>query len=302
MYSIGIDIGGMSAKVGVVEDSRLPQSPMLQATYTIPTNHRTEYEVFLSDICHVIERIISESGKVNLKMIGISSFGLIDTHKGKIIFSNNVNWENVNIVSDISSRFQVPVKIANDAKCALLAEAVIGSGKDYDRVCMLTIGTGVGGGFLTGKKLDGGTPHSDAAGILGHMSMITGGKQCTCGRRGCLEAYASSTAIMSLYKEKTGQEISTKEIFERIRMGEKEATEVGLEFRYYLGEGLVNIANILRPEVIVIGGGVSKSADVFMEYLQERVNREAYAGAAVPVQITVATLGNEAGMIGATLL
>ncbi len=295
MYSIGIDIGGMSAKIGVVESNEV------KVFRTIPTNSDIEYGSFLQEVFDTIEELTASNGKQTLDKIGISSCGLIDTDKGKITYSNNIKWEDRNIVIDIKNKFAVPVRIANDAKCAVLAEAVIGAGKDYDRVCMITIGTGVGGGFITGKKLELGSLYRDASGILGHISVVAGGRQCTCGRKGCLEAYASSTAIMASYKEKTGNMITTKEIFERIRF-EAAAREVYEEFLYYLGEGLISICNVLRPEVIVIGGGVSNSADLYTGYLEKYVNHGVYGGKAIPVVITAAELGNEAGIIGATLL
>lgn len=295
MYSIGIDIGGMSAKIGVVREGKILKNS------TIQTSSDMVYSNFLTQVISVVEALITEAGEVPV-MIGISSCGLIDSNAGRITYSNNIKWEDKSIVSDLKEHLGVPVKIANDAKCALLAEAVLGAGKDYDRVCMITLGTGVGGGFITCKKLDLGTPYADAAGILGHMSVAAGGRQCTCGHRGCLETYASSTAIMASYRERTKEELTTKEIFERVRQGEPAATSVFEEFRYYLGEGLVSFGNILRPEIIIIGGGVSNSADLFIDYLEDYVNDKIFGGNVIPVRIAAAMLGNDAGMIGATLL
>lgn len=296
MYSIGIDIGGMSVKIGVVENNRVT------VVQTIPTNRSLEYSSFITMVSEVTELLISNTGKGAPEMIGISSCGLINSRDGKITYSNNIRWEDKSIISDLKDRFQVPVRIANDAKCALLAEALLGAGKEYDRVCMITIGTGVGGGFLSGKKLDIGNPYSDASGILGHMTVEAGGRQCTCGHRGCLEAYASASALIASYQNKTGQEITAKEIFDRVRSGETSAIAVFHEFLSYLGDGLVSFGNILRPEVIIIGGGVSYSAELFVSYLEDYVNRNIYGSGALPIKITSAMLGNDAGMIGATLL
>ena len=296
MYSIGIDIGGMSAKVGAIQDGKITQ------IQTIPTNSKMEYNNFLAKLVSVLEGLLLENGKEKLKMIGISSCGLINTVEGKIKYSNNIRWDDKSIAFDIRDRFQVPVRIANDAKCAALTEAVLGAGKDYDRVCMITLGTGVGGAFVKGKHLDQGNPYADASDILGHLTVVAGGRQCTCGRLGCLEAYASATALMASYTERTGSNITAKEIFDRVRQGEKEAAEVFEKFQYYLGEGLITIGNILRPEVIVIGGGVSKSADLYISYLEDYVNDRIYGGQSLPIHIAAAKYGNDAGMIGATLL
>lgn len=296
MYSIGIDIGGMSAKLGVVENG------MIKNSRIIPTSSNLEYEHFLSQIEAAYGELVAMEKEQGPRIIGISSCGLIDSSQGRITYSNNIKWENKNIAADLEKKLHVPVKLANDAKCALLAEAVIGAGKAYDRVCMITLGTGVGGAYITGKRLETGNPYADASGILGHIIVNAGGRECTCGHRGCLETYASSTAIMTSYKEKTGAWKTTKDIFDQVRMGDPVSKEVLDEFKYYLGEGLVSIGNILRPQIIIIGGGVSKSSDLFIPYLEEYVNNGIFGGNAIPVCIREAELGNDAGMIGATLL
>jgi glucokinase len=134
------------------------------------------------------------------------------------------------------------------------------------------------------------------------MIIETGGRQCTCGHRGCLEAYASASALIASYKNKTGQAVNAKDIFDRVRSGEAAAIAVFHEFCRYLGDGLVSFGNILRPEIIVIGGGVANSADLFINYLEDYVNKGIYGSKALPIKIAAAVLGNDAGMIGATLL
>lgn len=293
MYAIGIDIGGMSAKIGLVNRDAL----LLEER--IPTGSDLDYEVFLDRVCEKIESIKS---KYPVEKVGISSCGLIDRAKGTIAYSNNIRWENKPIVSDLHARTALPVAIANDAKCAALAEAVCGAGRDYDRVCMITLGTGVGGCFIRGKQLDAGNAYADAEGILGHITVENNGRPCTCGRKGCLEAYASATAIMQRYAEKAGLSLTAKEVFQRAAAEEQAAVETVEEFQAYLAQGLASLVNVLRPEIIVLGGGVAGAAEMFLPYLRERVNREAYGGAWLPVKIVTAKLGNEAGMIGAALL
>ena len=147
-----------------------------------------------------------------------------------------------------------------------------------------------------------GSVYGDGDGILGHITVEHNGRKCTCGRRGCLEAYASAGAVVRTYQEKTGYELSAREIFGRVRTGERAAKETVALFTHYLAEGLVSLVNVLRPEIIVIGGGVSESADLFLGELRETVNREVYGGSLLPVTIEEAKLGNQAGMIGAALL
>lgn len=293
MDSIGIDIGGMSAKIGVVREGAVIFETR------IPTKSDIAYDDFLSEILTKIQAIRRE---YDIKKIGISSCGLIDSAKGAILYSNNIRWDNKSIVWDLSSATGLPCAIANDAKCAALGEAVWGAGKDYRRMCMITLGTGVGGGFVRDKHLDAGDPYADADGILGHITVENGGRQCTCGRRGCLEAYASATAIMQSYFGRTRERLTAREIFENAANGEAPAVETVEEFQYYLGQGLASLVNVLRPEIIVIGGGVAGSSEMFLPYLREVVNREAYGSTLLPVKIEAAALGNTAGIIGAALL
>ncbi len=296
MYSIGIDIGGMSVKIGTVVNN------VVTSFKSLPTSSNIDYDEFIADVSNIIKELMSEISDDKLSMIGISSCGLIDSSKGKILYSNNIKWEDKNILADIQKIFNVPAKIANDAKCALLAEAVLGESKEFDRVCMITIGTGVGGGFIQGKKLDATNFYAEASGILGHITIVSKGRKCTCGHEGCLEAYASATALINSYAEKTGNKVSAKDICDKVRLGEEEAIEVFNEFLDYLGDGLVSLGNALRPEVIVIGGGVSQSSDLFLDYLNDYVNKRIFGGAMLPIKIIPATLANDAGIVGATLL
>lgn len=297
MHAIGIDIGGTSAKIGVILEGKVVRQER------IPTGSELDYELFMEETGKRIRALCAE---YSAERAGISSCGLIDKRSGSILYSNNIRWEKKRIAADLAQRTGLAVRIANDAKCAALAEAVLGAGKGYGRVCMITLGTGVGGAFIRGGRLDEGTgrgsAYADGDGILGHITVEHNGRECTCGRRGCLEAYASAGAIVRTYQERTGYELSAREIFERARTGERAAKETVALFTHYLGEGLVSLVNVLRPEIVVIGGGVSESADLFLGELREKVNREVYGGSLLPVTIAQAQLGNRAGMIGAALL
>lgn len=293
MYTIGIDIGGTSAKIGLLLDGVLVKEER------IPTGSDLDYDPFVTLLC---DRVAALCGKFPVEKVGISSCGMIDRARGCISYSNNIRWKNKNLTGDVAKRIGLPVKIANDAKCAALAEAVMGAGRNYSRVCMITLGTGVGGCFIRNKKLDEGNAYADADGILGHITVEAGGRLCTCGRRGCLEAYASASAVMNTYREKTGISLSAQEIFQRARAGEEPAKKTVELFCHYLADGLVSLVNVLRPEIIVLGGGVAGSGEDFIPYLQEAVNTLSYGGTILPVKIAVAELGNRAGMIGAALL
>lgn len=296
MYTIGIDIGGMSAKLGLLQDHQIVQESVIK------TGAEMGYGTFLLLLKKEINALLEQTPLRQVQQIGISSCGLIDSKKGSIVYANNLPWKDRNMAGDLSEVFGVPVKIANDAKCAALAEAVCGAGKEYERVCMITLGTGVGGAFLCGGTLSMRNPYGDADGILGHIGVESGGRLCTCGRRGCLEAYASATAVMKRYEEWSGERCSAKEIFDRARAKEELAGKVIQEFKYYLGEGLTSLVNVLRPEVIVIGGGMAAGADLFLKELNQTVNEQAFGGSILPVHIVPAALGNKAGIIGASLL
>lgn len=296
MYSIGVDIGGTSAKIGIVVDNKITHLE------TIPTNIDIDYDYFVQSIFKVIDGLRLKMNNEKPKIIGISSCGLIDTKKGSIVYSNNIRWDNKNIVKTFEDKYLTTVKIANDAKCALLAEAVLGDAKNYTRVCMITLGTGVGGGFIKNKSLDSSSFSADVDGILGHTILVSKGKECTCGNKGCFEAYCSATALINSYREKTGIELNAKEICDKVRNKDEIAMTVFQDYKNYLVDGLVSISNILRPDIIVIGGGLSKSSDLYIDYLCENVNCKLYGGTIVPIKIVRATLENDAGIIGATLL
>lgn len=292
MYRIGIDIGGMSAKFGLVEKDRVLEERVLE------TGADISYGKFLDDASDVVAALC-ENRKV--EAVGISSCGLINSGQGKIVYSNNIGWEDKRIAADLLERTALPVRVANDAKCAALAEAVYGAGRAYQRVCMITLGTGVGGGFVCGGRLPAGL-YADADGIMGHITVERGGRLCSCGRKGCLEAYASATAVMGAYREMTGENLAAKEIFMRAKAGESAACKVLSEFRYYLAEGLISLVNVLRPEVVIIGGGLCASSALFIKEVEEQVNRYAFGGDRLPVKVVPAELGNRAGIIGAALL
>lgn len=293
MYSIGIDIGGMSAKIGLVCDGKLLQEQR------IVTESQLDYETFVGQLCEVIRAMQQQ---YPVEKVGISSCGLIDSARGTIVYSNNIRWDEKSIVSDIQQRTGLPGAIANDAKCAALAEAVLGAGKNDNRVCMITLGTGVGGGFVCGKRLGSGDRYADADGAMGHITVENNGRPCTCGRKGCLEAYASATAIMQTYREKTNEDKTALEIFQAAARMEPAAVETVEQFQYYLAQGLASLVNVLRPDVIVLGGGVAGSAEQFLPYLRKTVNEEIFGGNFLPVRIVTAELGNTAGILGATLL
>lgn len=293
MKALGIDLGGTSAKIGVVE-----KGAVLRST-EVPTRKDSDYAGIVEDITTAAKAL---AAGCNIKKAGIGSPGLIDTVSGKVCYSNNIRWSDHPLRDDIASALGVPAAIANDAKCAALGEAVYGAGKGYSRVAMLTIGTGVGGGFAVNGKLDCGNPYADASGIFGHMVLFPDGKACNCGRKGCVESYCSATAVATRAQSVFGKPMTAKEVFAAAADGNRVAKKIVDDFSLYLATAMVNLANILRPECFVIGGGVAGSAAQFLPTVRRILRKEIYGEKYAPVEVFSAALGNTAGIIGATVL
>jgi predicted NBD/HSP70 family sugar kinase len=193
------------------------------------------------------------------------------------------------------------VRIANDADCAALGEAVAGAGKDYSDVVMFTLGNGVGGGIiLNGEVFEGGMLGGSE---VGHMVIKANGRQCTCGRKGCLEAYASVPALIKAGSQAAGREMSLDEIFELASKGDTAMKEVLEQYELMLGTGIVNIVNMYRPQLILLGGMISEHADVLLDPIRKMMKEDCFGGphGMIP-EIAVAELGTNASMIGAANL
>lgn len=293
---LGIDIGGTDTKIGLVDIHN-----KLIASELIPT--------VCGDAAEMIRRIGEKSAELLEKQgiameqcvgAGIGVPGTIDCEKGVVRYSNNIRWEGVELVKEIEKYLPIPVQIANDADCAALGEAVSGAGREYQDVIMLTLGTGVGGGIIQNGEIYHGKGLGGSE--LGHMVIVEGGEPCTCGRKGCLEAYASATALRREAKRAVGKELSAEEIFEAA--GEDTALkEVVDSYIRRLGVGIVNIVNIFRPQLVLLGGGVSAQGEMLLKPLREMLQSGCFGGenGELPA-IEIAALGNEAGMIGAASL
>ncbi|MGN0813413.1 MAG: ROK family protein [Candidatus Coproplasma sp.] len=309
MYYIGIDLGGMSAKCAVLVDG------VLCGVCRCKTDKNNTPEQTATDLAVLAEQAIAQSGiaKEQIGGIGIGSPGIIDSEKGIVASWANFGWENVKLSKLVSEKAGLPVYVLNDANAATYGEYAYGSAKKYRSAVMLTIGTGVGGGIvIDGKLIEG---NGGAGAELGHEVIRFGGEKCSCGRRGCLEAYASATALirqtkkaMTLHSESLlwqlcNQDIDRvngKIIFEAFNSGDKTAKTIVNKYLGYLSEGVVNYVNIFRPEAIIIGGGISAQGKVITKPIQRKVNRFMLGGKNSPsVKVVAATLGNDAGIYGA---
>lgn len=290
MKTLGIDLGGTQIKCGIIENGRVLEKVQCD------TPSGRGYGGILSVLIKISESMLKSHP--DTCHIGLAAPGIIDTASGIIRYSNNLDWHEVPICADLQHAVGKEVRIANDALCAALGEALYGAGRGFSRVAMFTIGTGVGGGFVRDGKLEADS-YGSMAYIFGHSIIEFEGRLCNCGRRGCLETYASANAIVKHSTLTSQVKITAKEIFESARTGDIPAKEIVQEFLEYLSEGVINIANILRPHVIIIGGGVSASADLILPAVNEAVQKGVYGFEYAKVQVVPAELGNDAGFVGA---
>ena len=312
MYYIGIDVGGMSIKGGLVTENGA-----IVARHTVETQRYDENYGIADDLRKVIDGVLA-AGNTDLSQIvgiGIGQPGSVDSERGIIRYSNNIPLENIPVVAQLKQYYDVPVYINNDANCAALGEYVFGAGKGYRDIVFVTLGTGVGSGIIIDGKLFEGRECAGAE--AGHMVIVCGGEPCNCGRRGCWEAYASVSALIrqtkaamekdpsSLMHEEAAAEgkVSGKTAFVAAKRGDRTAQEVVDKYIYYVGEGLVNLADIFRPAAILLGGAISKEGERLTVPLQKKMNAEAFGSKFNPgIAVKIASLRNDAGILGAAAL
>ena len=309
-YYIGIDLGGTFIKGGIVDDLG-----NILISDKVPTESENGAGSVALNIANLCKRLLEQVNMTANDIVGIGMGvpGMIDSAKGEVLYSNNLDWEHFFISDEVEKQTGLPVKIANDANVAALGETKFGCGKDYNNTIMLTLGTGVGGGVIINGKLFEG--NGSAGAELGHSVIVAGGEQCTCGRKGCLEAYASATALIrdtkramladkqsKMWKIGSIENVSGKTAFD-YKDVDKTAKLVVDGYIEKLGVGITNIANEFRPEAVILGGGVCAQGDNLIKPLQEFVNKEIFAGNKGPqVKIITATLVNNAGLLGAAAL
>ena len=310
---IGIDIGGTATKIGLVDAHQ-----KIIDTLTISTKTGRSAEEIIADIGKGALELL-EKNQIPVEQctgVGIGVPGTVDRKNGTVVYANNMQWENVPLIQEIGQYLPLPVEIANDADCAVLGEMYAGAAKGYSNVVMLTLGTGVGGGVvLDGRLFDG---RLAGGSELGHMVVCAGGEQCTCGRKGCLEAYASATALVrdakramkkdeeSLLWKLCGSDagqMTAKMVFDAAEQGDASAAHVIDSYVEHLSTGIVNIVNIFRPEVFLLGGGVAGQGKKLTDRINRNLAKYCYAGnrGGIP-EVRTAELGNRAGMIGAANL
>lgn len=311
-YFIGIDLGGTNIKAGVVNENY-----EIIAKATCKTNLPRPAEDICADMAKVSLEAVEKAGLTvdDIECIGIGTPGIANSADGVIEYSNNLGFDNVPVVELMRKHIDKPVYVENDANAAAYGEFVAGAAKGANNAVAITLGTGVGGGIIINGKIYSGSNFAGAE--IGHMVIEVDGPQCTCGRKGCFEVFSSATGLIRMTKEameadkqslmwemsKDDDHISARLAFNAMRAGDKSATEVVNKYIKYLAAGITNTINIFQPDILCIGGGVCNEGDPLLVPMKELVAKEVYTRASKKnTQIVIASLGNDAGIIGAAFL
>ncbi len=317
MYRIGIDLGGTNIAAGIVNEEF-----KIIAKDSVPTEASRPSDEITADIAALCRKLCSDNNIAlsDITSIGIASPGIVSDETGEIIYTNNLPFKHYPILPILKKELGVKeMHIENDANAAAWGEAIAGAAKGSKSSVMITLGTGVGGGIIDdGKVLKG---FNSAAGELGHIVIQVDGRPCSCGRRGCWEAYSSATGLITTTREKleecekagrktvmtelvkTAGKINGRIAFDGKRLGDEAACEVVDEYAKYLASGLASMINIFQPEVVSIGGGISNEGQYLLDLITPLVLAQTYGTGNVPSPaIRIATLRNDAGIIGAAVL
>lgn len=306
-YVIGIDLGGTKIN-GALADM---QGKVI-SQHIMPTNAFEGETKVLNRIFQVIEKVLVDADKTveEIKAIGIGSPGPLDAKQGIIISTPNLPFDNFQLVKPISEKFNIPTYLDNDANVAAIGEHIFGAGKGTENMVFVTVSTGVGGGaIINGKIYRGNTCNALE---IGHTTLEKDGPRCNCGNYGCVEALASGTAIKNRGKEavargeetslKNYEKITSYEVFQEAKKGDKVASEIVDGCLNYLGICVANIVATFDPEMVIIGGGVANAGSVVFDKVKEVVRERCFESMANSCSIVPAGLGNDAGVIGAVAL
>lgn len=313
MYYIGIDLGGTKIAAGIVDENG-----KIIKKDSMPTGRTRKSEEIVNDICMLIRKLLNDTNlsESDIYSVGIGSPGSLDREQGVIIANFNLSFKYVAIRDAIQKVISVPVFLENDANCAAIAESVAGVAKGVEYAVLITIGTGIGGGIIINNKLYIGS--NGAGAELGHVVIDLNGEACTCGRKGCWEAYSSATALIRQTKAAASknplskilelvdgdlERIDAKTAFDAAKLGDETAINVVDRYIDMLADGLANMVNIFQPDVIAVGGGVSKEGENLLGPLREKMKgRTFFIGDLKSTKIVAAEMGNDAGIVGAALI
>ena len=313
-FYAGIDIGGTNIKFGIFDN----KGGVLYKEHK-PTMSEKGPQALLHLIANIGERLLYHAAEeeFDIGYIGVGSPGAVNSETGVVVgpCPNIEGWTGTGIGEFLNERLNVPIFVDNDVNSMALAEYKFGAAQGRKNVVCLTVGTGIGGAFLYNGKIMHGSNFT--GGELGHMTINFEGPQCACGNYGCLEAYCSSKNILLSVKKKLNgtltpifkdvlsddiENLTIKKLFTAHKKGDEIALEVISDTAKYLGIGLAGIVNLLNPEIVVVGGGITDGGGNFVELVSKELRKRAFSSATEKLQVVKASLGNDAGFIGAGLL
>jgi len=306
-YSIGVDIGGTKINTGLVDGSG-----QVRAMTSIPTAPEAGYAAIAASITGQVHAVLEKSGLelAQLNSLGFGIPGTVNSKEGLVLFAPNLGWRDAPFVELVRREFSLPIAIGQDTHAAVWAEFLFGAGVDCENIACLTVGTGIGSGLVINKKLYLGS--LQYVGDVGHSLVELNGRPCSCGNHGCLERYASGSAI-----QKRGLEVidgyqelirdpekglTTPDILFAVEQGHPQAQQVVAEAVAYLGMGIVNLIHLFGPQKVILSGGLSNAEALIVAPVKDFVKRRSYSNVAEMVEITRAKLGEYAPMIGAAFL
>lgn len=311
-YYLGIDIGGTNIACGIVNDNC-----EIIARSKVKTNAPRPYGEILADIIRGAKLACEEAGisPSELDSVGIGCPGTCNQDTGAVEYSNNLGFVNVPLRPDVEKALGVKTFLGNDADAAAYGEYCAGAAKGAENAVVITLGTGVGSGIIIGGKIYSGS--NFAGGEIGHTVISVDGRPCTCGRKGCFEAYSSATGLVNITRDyaekypaslmakliKQDGRISARTAYSAMKQGDEAGRIVTDEYVKYLAVGIANVINIFQPDVLCIGGGVCNEGDTLLVPLKKAVKEQVYSkNSAKNTEIVICSLGNDAGIIGAAML
>ena len=309
ILTLGVDLGGTKLETALVD-----VAGRVLASRRLPTDPERGPDSVIADIATCIETCLSEAGKT-AQALGVGMAGQVD-RAGMLHFAPNLGWRNVPLKVKLEEKLGMPVVINNDVRAVTWGELQHGAGQGKDEMVCLFVGTGIGGGIVSGGRLLEGC--NNTAGELGHMTIVSGGRRCRCHNCGCLEAYAGGLAIAERAQEavladpQAGQQlvtlagsieqISAATVTQAYGDGDSLAHRLAEETTQYLAAGIVSIVNAFKPCLLILGGGVIQGLPDYVSMVQPLVQEKALGAAVEGLNITIAALGDKAGVIGAAAL
>ena len=315
MYTLGIDLGGTNIAVGVVDESY-----RIVGRAKVRTNASRPDGDIIADMAETARAAVADAGLAmkDIAFAGIAAPGSVNPETGVISYANNLPFRNTPVAPKLSELLGLPCHIDNDANVAAYGELLAGAGKGAKNFVAVTLGTGVGGGIIVDGKIYSGFNYAGAE--LGHMIIVYGGETCSCGTKGCWEAYASASALIrqtvqAMEADKSSNmwevcggdssKVNGRTAFDAMRAGDAAGAAVVDRYIGYIACGVVNIINVFQPEFVCIGGGICNEGDTLLKPLRDKVYSNVYNKGAPEEQLSRiirAELGNDAGIIGAAML